>query len=137
MKFGITLKPEHRFDRSVALAQRAEANGFAYCWLFDSHVLWREPYVLLTLIAQATSSLRLGTCVTNPATREPSVTASALATLDEVSEGRMDLGIGRGDSARRVLGKPPTTMKTLEEAIAVIRDLVEGRSVTYSGVDSA
>jgi len=131
----MTLKPEHRFDRSVALAQRAEANGFAYCWLFDSHVLWREPYVLLTLIAQATSSLRLGTCVTNPATREPSVTASALATLDEVSVGRMDLGIGRGDSARRVLGKPPTTMKTLEEAIAVIRDLVEGRSVTYEGTE--
>ncbi len=135
MKFGITLKPEHRFDRSVALAQRAEANGFTYCWLFDSHVLWREPYVLLTLIAQATTTLRLGTCVTNPATREPSVTASALATLDEVSGGRMDLGIGRGDSARRVLGKPPTSMKTLEEAIAVIRDLVEGRAVTYEGTE--
>ena len=50
MKFGITLKPDHRFERSVALAQRAEANGFAYGWLFDSHVLWRDPYPLLTLI---------------------------------------------------------------------------------------
>ena len=72
--------------------------------------------------------MRLGTCVTNPATREPSVTASALATLDLISDGRMDLGIGRGDSARRVLGKPPTTMQTLEEAIELIRDLVEGRT---------
>jgi probable F420-dependent oxidoreductase len=98
-------------------------------------VLWREPYVLLTLMAQATERMRLGTCVTNPATREPSVTASALAVLDELSEGRMDLGIGRGDSARRVLGKAPTTMKTLEEAIGVIRDLVEGRSVTYEGTE--
>ena len=79
--------------------------------------------------------MRLGTCVTNPATREPSVTASALAVLDELSGGRMDLGIGRGDSARRVLGKPPTTMKTLEEAIAVIRDLVEGRAVTFEGTE--
>jgi probable F420-dependent oxidoreductase len=79
--------------------------------------------------------MRLGTCVTNPATREPSVTASALATLDELSGGRMDLGIGRGDSARRVLGKPPTTMKTLEEAIGVIRDLVAGRAVTYEGTE--
>ena len=70
-------------------------------------------------MAQATERLRLGTCVTNPATREPSVTASALAILDEISGGRMDLGIGRGDSARRVLGKPPTTMATLEEAIVV------------------
>ena len=124
MDFGFTLKPENDLKRTVELTKRAEANGFSYGWLFDSHVLWREPYVLLTLIAQATSSLRLGTCVTNPATREPSVTASILATLDEVSGGRMDLGIGRGDSARRVLGKPPTTMKTLEEAIAVIRELV-------------
>ena len=86
-------------------------------------------------MAQASERLRLGTCVTNPATREPSVTASALAVLDELSGGRMDLGIGRGDSARRVLGKPPTTMKTLEEAISVIRDLVEGRAVTFEGTE--
>jgi probable F420-dependent oxidoreductase len=133
MQFGFTLKPEHTPERTLALTRQAEAAGFTHGWLFDSHVLWREPYVLLTLMAQATERMRLGTCVTNPATREPSVTASALAVLDELSEGRMDLGIGRGDSARRVLGKPPTTMKTLEEAIGVIRDLVEGRSVTYEG----
>jgi probable F420-dependent oxidoreductase len=135
MDFGFTFKPENDLARTVALTQRAEANGFSYGWLFDSHVLWREAYVLLTLMAGATERMRLGTCVTNPATREPSVTASALATLDELSGGRMDLGIGRGDSARRVLGKPPTTMKTLEEAIGVIRDLVEGRAVTYEGTE--
>jgi probable F420-dependent oxidoreductase len=135
MDFGFTLKPEHRFDKAVDLTRRAEASGFSYGWLFDSHVLWREAYVLLTLMATGTETLRLGTCVTNPATREPSVTASALASLNEISEGRMDLGIGRGDSARRVLGKPPTTMKTLEEAIGVIRDLVEGRAVTYEGTE--
>jgi probable F420-dependent oxidoreductase len=86
-------------------------------------------------MAEATTKLRLGTCVTNPATREPSVTASSLAVLDELSGGRMDLGIGRGDSARRVLGKPPTTMAALEEAIEVIRGLVEGRAVTYEGTE--
>ena len=133
--FGFTLKPENDLTRSVALTERAEANGFTYGWLFDSHVLWREAYVLLTLMGQASERLRLGTCVTNPATREPSVTASALATLNELTGGRMDLGIGRGDSARRVLGKPPTTMKTLEEAITVIRDLVEGSSVNFEGTD--
>ncbi len=133
MQFGFTLKPDHTIERTLALTRQAEAAGFDYAWLFDSHVLWREPYVLLTLMAQATTRLRLGTCVTNPATREPTVTASALAVLDEVSGGRMDLGIGRGDSARRVLGKPPTTMATLEEAIAVIKGLVEGRSVDYEG----
>jgi probable F420-dependent oxidoreductase len=86
-------------------------------------------------MAQATERMRLGTCVTNPGTREPSVTASVLATLDELSEGRMDLGIGRGDSARRVLGKPPTTMATLEEAIRVIRALVGGETIAYEGTD--
>jgi probable F420-dependent oxidoreductase len=133
MQFGFTLKPDHTVERTLALTRRAEAVGFDYGWLFDSHVLWREPYVLLTLMAQATTTLRLGTCVTNPATREPSVTASALSVLDEVSGGRMDLGIGRGDSARRVLGKPPTTMATLEEAIVVIKALVEGRPIDYEG----
>jgi probable F420-dependent oxidoreductase len=86
-------------------------------------------------MAEATTRLRLGTCVTNPATREPSVTASALAVLDEVSGGRMDLGIGRGDSAVRLLGKSPTTMATLEEAIVVIKALVEGRAVEYEGTE--
>jgi len=133
MQFGFTLKPGHSIERTIALTKQAEAAGFDYAWLFDSHVLWRDPYPLLTLMAQATTRLRLGTCVTNPATREPSVTASVLATLNELSGGRMDLGIGRGDSARRVLGKPPTSMKDLEEAVHVIRALVEGRSVEYEG----
>src|SRR5688500_18102169 len=131
MQVGFTLKPEHTIERTLALTRQAEAAGFEYGWLFDSHVLWREPYVLLTLMAQATERLRLGTCVTNPATREPSVTASALAVLNEISGGRMDLGIGRGDWARRVLGKAPTTMATLEEAISVIKGLVEGQSVEF------
>jgi probable F420-dependent oxidoreductase len=84
-------------------------------------------------MAGATDRLRLGTCVTNPATREPTVTASLLATLNEISGGRMDLGIGRGDSARRVLGKPPTSMAMLEEAAIVIRDLASGRTTDYEG----
>jgi probable F420-dependent oxidoreductase len=135
MQFGFTLKPEHSIADTIELANLGESVGFDYLWLFDSHVLWRDPYPLLTLIAEHTSRLRLGTCVTNPGTREPSVTASALATLDELSGGRMDLGIGRGDSARRVLGKPPITMANTEEAIIVIRDLVAGRPVTYEGTE--
>jgi len=133
MQFGFTLKPDHSIERTIALTKQAEAAGFDYGWLFDSHVLWRDPYPLLTLMAQATTTMRLGTCVTNPATREPSVTASALAVMDELSGGRMDLGIGRGDSARRVLGKAPTTMKDLEQAVHVIRALVEGRPIEFEG----
>src|SRR5256712_10686462 len=133
MDFGFTLKPDHPLDRVVRLAKLAERSGFAYGWVFDSHVLWKEPYVLLALMAQNAERMRLGTCVTNPGTREPSVTASTLAVLQLLSKGRMDLGIGRGDSARRVLGKPPTTLAILEEATRVIRDLCEGREVTYEG----
>jgi probable F420-dependent oxidoreductase len=134
MQFGFTLRPDHRIERTVSLTKQAEAAGFEYGWVFDSHVLWRDPYPLLMLMAQATTRMRLGTCVTNPATREPSVTASSLAVLDEVSGGRMDLGIGRGDSARRVLGKAPTSMKDLEQAVHAIRALVEGRSIEFEGV---
>jgi probable F420-dependent oxidoreductase len=135
VQFGFTLKPDHSVPATLDLARIAEAGGFDYGWLFDSHVLWREPYPLLTLMATATERMRLGTCVTNPGTREPTVTASVLATLDEISGGRMDLGIGRGDSARRVLGKPPITLAQTEEAIGVIRDLVEGRTVVYEGTE--
>jgi probable F420-dependent oxidoreductase len=135
MDFGFTLKPDHPHERTVALTRQAEAAGFGYGWMFDSHVLWRDPYPLLTLMALNTTDMRLGTCVTNPATREPTVTASALATLDEISGGRMVLGIGRGDSARRVMGKPPTTLAHLEEATTLIRDLVEGRTVKEDGPD--
>src|SRR5256712_5171267 len=133
MDFGFTLKPDVDLARAGSLAALAEKNGFTYGWIFDSHVLWKEPYVPLTLMAQATKKMRLGTCVTNPATREPSVTASTLATLQLLSGGRFDLGIGRGDSARRVLGKPPTTLAVLEETTRVIKDLAEGRAVEYEG----
>jgi probable F420-dependent oxidoreductase len=137
MQFGFTLKPDHTATATIELTRMAEDCGFEYGWLFDSHVLWREPYPLLTLMALNTTTMRLGTCVTNPATREPSVTASALATLNEISGGRMDLGIGRGDSARRVLGKPPITLADTETAVQVIRDLVEGRAVVYEGTELA
>ena len=135
MQFGFTLKPDHTIERTLALTRQAEAAGFTHGWLFDSHVLWREPYPLLTLMAGVTERMRLGTCVTNPGTREPSVTASVLATLDEISGGRMDLGIGRGDSARRVLGKAPITLADTETAIRVIRALVAGEHVEYEGTD--
>src|SRR5918992_1501423 len=131
MKFGITLRPDERLpaSRAVDLAKRAEANGFEYGWMFDSHVLWQEPYPLLTLMGAATTTLRLGTCVTNPATRDITVTASALATLNELTGGRMDLGIGRGDSARRGVGKKPTTGGYLEECCRIVRALTAGGNV--------
>jgi probable F420-dependent oxidoreductase len=131
MDFGITLKLDMSPERAVALTRQAEHAGFTYGWVFDSHILWLDPYPILTLMATNTERMRFGTCVTNPATRDPSVTASTLATLNIISGGRMDLGIGRGDSARRVLGKKPTTLATLEQSVRMIRDLAEGRATNY------
>ena len=133
MRFGFTLKPDQPIERVVALTRRAEGAGFDYGWIFDSHVIWREPYPLLTLMALNSDRLRLGTCVTNPGTRDVTVTASVLATLNEISGGRMDLGIGRGDSARRVMGKRPLTVERMEEACHIIRGLTAGEAVVVDG----
>src|SRR5688572_17432310 len=131
--FGITFKLDMGPDRIVALTRQAESAGFAYAWSFDSHLLWLEPYPLLTLMAVNTQKMRLGTLVTNPIVRDATVTASLLATLNVISDGRMDLGIGRGDSSRRVMGKKPATMERLEEAVRVIRTLTRGDEILYDG----
>ena len=133
MDFGITLKLDMSPEQNVALTKQAEAAGFTYGWVFDSHVLWVEPYPILTLMAANTTKMRLGTCVTNPAVRDPTVTASLLGTLNVISGGRMVLGIGRGDSSRRVLGKKPTTLARMEQAIGTIKQLATGQAVEYEG----
>jgi probable F420-dependent oxidoreductase len=133
LEFGITFKPDMPHQRIVALTKQAEHAGFGYAWIFDSHVLWQDPYPLLTLLAVNTDHMRLGTCVTNPAVRDASITASLLATLNRISGGRMELGIGRGDSSRRVMGKKPTTLQRLEETVAAIRALCAGQQIEYEG----
>ena len=135
LEFAITFKPDMPHQRMIALAKQAEAAGFGYSWIFDSHVLWQEAYPLMTLLAVNTERMRLGTCVTNPAVRDATVTASLLATLNRISGGRMDLGIGRGDSSRRVMGKKPTTLDRLEETVSVIRDLCAAKQIEYEGRD--
>ena len=133
MEFGVTFMLDPPVSRTVEWSRRAEEVGFDYVWAWDSHVLWQEFYVTFALIGAATSTLRLGPCVTNPATRDLTVTASAMATLQETTGGRMDVGMGRGDSARRVIGKTPVTVEHLEESAAKIRDLAEGREIDYEG----
>ena len=133
MQFGITFKPDMPVERIVGLTRQAEASGFQYGWIFDSHVLWLEPYPMLTLMATNTKNMRLGTCVTNPATRDITVTSSLFATLNLISGGRMQLGIGRGDSSRRVLGKKPVTSAQLEQSVKAFRDLTAGNETGYEG----
>ena len=133
MQFGFTLKPDIAIDRVVSLTRQAEAAGFEYGWMFDSHVLWMDCFPLMTLMAANTERMKIGPCVTNPAVRDITVTASLFATLDIISGRRMQLGIGRGDSSRRVLGKKPVTYKELEQAIGQFRDLTSGKEIDYEG----
>ncbi len=134
MEFGITFKPDMTIERILKLTRQSEAAGFGYIWMFDSHVLWMEPFPLLALMAANTRTMRLGTCVTNPAVRDVTVASSLFATLNLASGGRMEMGIGRGDSSRRVLGKKPTTLEYLEGFVRDFRELNAGKTVQYEGV---
>ena len=136
MQFGITIKPDITIDRIISLTRQAESAGFTYGWIFDSHVIWMEPFPLLTLMAANTKTMRLGTCVTNPAVRDVTVASSLFATLNVASHGRMQMGIGRGDSSRRVLGKKPTTLENLEDFVKTFRELNAGRPVDHEGVSA-
>jgi probable F420-dependent oxidoreductase len=133
MQFGITIKPDLSVERIVGLIRQAEDSGFEYSWMFDSHVIWKECYPLMTLAAANTRRIHLGTCVTNPVVRDVTVTSSLFSTLQIISSGRMELGIGRGDSSRRVLGKKPTTLANLEQFCKEFRALTSGSEIDYDG----
>ena len=113
LSFGVTVLPDPPYQRLIELIQLAERHGFEYGWTYDSHVLWQESIPTLALAAAATERIKLGHMVTNPGTREPTVVASAYATLQDISDGRMVMGIGRGDSARRYIGQKPVRVGPL------------------------
>ncbi len=133
MRFGLVLQTDPPADRLVALAQKAEQGGFDSVWTFDSPVLWQEPFVIYSRILAATQRVHVGTMVTNPRSRDWTVTASSFATLNDMFGNRTICGIGRGDSAVRVIGGKPTTLDEVAGAIRVIRDLAAGREVELHG----
>ena len=133
MEFGVVLQTNPPASRVVELARMAENHGFGYVWTFDSHILWQEPYVIYSQILAETRKVIVGPMVTNPATRDWTVTASVFATLNDMYGNRTVCGIGRGDSAVRVTNGAPTTLKTLRESIHVIRELANGREVDHHG----
>jgi probable F420-dependent oxidoreductase len=135
MDFGLTLQTDPPARRLIELFRRAEGLGFTHAWTFDSHILWQEPYVIHSQVLSATERMMVGPLVTNPATRDPSVTASVFATLNDMFGNRTVCGIGRGDSALRVLGRKPTTLAQTERAIHEIRELAEGRAITGANGD--
>jgi probable F420-dependent oxidoreductase len=132
LSFGITALPDPPYTRLIEVMQEAERQGFEYGWTYDSHILWQESYATLPLVAAKTEKLKLGHCVTNPGIREPTITASWYATMHDVSNGRMVLGIGRGDSSRRVVGLKPVKVAEFEAALRMIKELMNGRPVEWN-----
>ena len=133
MEFGVVLQTDPPASRVIDLTRRAESLGFRYGWTFDSHILWQEPYVIYSQMLAVTNRMIVGPMVTNPGTRNWTVTASLFATLNDMFGNRTVCGIGRGDSAMRVLGHTPSNLATLSESMKVIKGLAEGREVTYNG----
>ena len=133
LSFGVTVLPDPPYSRMIELIQLAEQQGFEYAWTYDSHVLWQESFPVMALVADRTSKIKLGHMVTNPGTREPTVLASAYATLHDISDGRMIMGIGRGDSAVRYIGGPPMKVAPLEEALKMIKPFINGQEDSWYG----
>lgn len=135
MDFGVVMQCTPPAARVVDLARKAETYGFKYVWTFDSHILWEEPYVIYSKILNDTRNITIGPMVTNPATRDITVTASVFATLNEMYGNRTVIGIGRGDSAVRVTNGKPVTVAELRDAVVNLKGLVNGESVDYNGND--
>src|SRR5689334_9009252 len=135
MDVGVVLQCDPPATRTAELANQAAAAGFRNVWTFDSHVLWQEPFVIYSRIPADTERVIVGPMVTNPGTRDWSVTASLFATLNEMYGNRTGCGIRRGDTAVRVLGSRPTTLAELRECVQVIRELGNGRQVRLRDKD--
>jgi probable F420-dependent oxidoreductase len=135
LSFGVTVLPDPPATRLVELMSLAEQQGFEIGWTYDSHVLWQDSYPVLTTAIQATSTMKFGHLVTNPGTREPTVVASLYATMHDISDGRMVMGIGRGDSARRYIGQKPVRVAQFEEALRMIKPFMNGEEVHWNDKD--
>ncbi len=136
MKFGVA-HGNAPATRSLEIMRAAEDAGFDQFWMYDSHVIWQDCYsVLGWLIGLSRSeTMEFGTLVTNPVSRDPTVTASAFATLAEITGNRMICGIGRGDSVVRVMKRKPAKLADLEHAVNLIRTLSSGGKMTLEGVE--
>jgi 5,10-methylenetetrahydromethanopterin reductase len=130
---GAVLQPVDDPTTFGTMTGQIEELGFDNLWLTDSSLHARNCYAYLTLAAQHSHRLVLGTAVTNPLTRHPAITASAMATVDEISGGRAILGIGTGDRPLLALGLVPSPLAGLEEAITGIRALWRGAEVDLQG----
>jgi 5,10-methylenetetrahydromethanopterin reductase len=136
MKVGLRIPPCAPVGEIAATAAEAERFGFDEVWFPDSQLLWRDVFTTAATAAAATTRITLGTAVTNVATRHPSVVASAARTVGELAPGRFLLGVGVGDSALSPVGLRQSTGAEVHARLAVVRDLLAGRSVDFGEVRS-
>jgi 5,10-methylenetetrahydromethanopterin reductase len=122
------------FQRAAERAQAAEADGWDGVLIAENQHLSPDPYPCLALAANATEKLRLGTGVTNPLTRHPSVISASIATIQLLSGGRAVLGIGRGDSSVAYLGRKPVSTASFTETLTRVQGYLAGEKVEAGGV---
>lgn len=128
MEFGIFLPA--RVDAHTLVGQ-AEASGFSHAWLYDSQMLFGDVYACLALCAERTRTIKLGPGVTNPVSRIAPLTASAVATINQLAPGRTVLGIGTGGTTVRAMGMPAARVDDMREYLQVCRALLRGEKTPY------
>ena len=134
MKFDVGILGTQPVSTIVKQVKLAESLGYDTAWIADSHLVCRELWVTLTACALGTSRIRLGPGITVPHTRHISVTASALATLDEIAEGRLVVGVGTGGSAAQTMGltlKGTARIATLEHMAISLRRLLHDDPIRF------
>ncbi|MCP4327969.1 MAG: LLM class flavin-dependent oxidoreductase [Alphaproteobacteria bacterium] len=132
-RFGLAIVANDPPQDFIRLVETAEDLGFEYIWVCDSSLHGRDVYAYLTLCAQHTKQAKIGVSVTHPFTRHPAINANAIATIDEISEGRAILGVGTGDRPQQELGIRPARVAEMQEWIPLLRNLISGEPVSYSG----
>ena len=133
IRFGVGLFGTENAREGVRLAQQAERLGYRRFWVGDSHMIWREVYALLGAIAATTSELEIGPGVTHPLVRHITVTASAVATLNELAPGRCLLGIGVGATGPENIGMKPVGIEQFGETLRALEKLLAGESIHMNG----
>ena len=128
-RFGLNRFDSRSVDAFAADVERAEALGWDAALQPDSQLRRRDTYVLLAAAARVTQRITLGPLLANPVNRHPTVTASSIATIDELAPGRVLLGWGVGDTAVRLAGLKPARVKELEDSTRLMRALLDGKEV--------
>lgn len=129
VEFGLRVPTVGKPQDTAAYAAGVEADGFDFMWVPDTPILagrWRDVWSHLTVAALHTNRLRLGPGVTNPLTRHPVTTASAVLTLDDVSDGRAELVVGTGYSSAYIIGRKQATRKQMRESTELWRSIFSG-----------